>query len=370
MSNHPNPKDINLSYCRKVVEQARVGEIMDILKSLKSAELAIISRSIDIRLGKPKLITRTLTELCLNRVRNYGLFKEFELFSTVISKDPLSFCENRLKDSFADPSRQQINDLLPELIQKFGLLRTQFLFAACIDGEQNVAEIAKDLFSTHGELAFLSIEEPSDQSVHTLLSHVVSPELKQSRRAKKMIEREERATAKEQQEKAKEDSKHANERRQILRKMVRNTVDLATIDQVTVDTAESGADFTPQIVKRLHPHISRFQDADITDANVGKIGMAFIWFTGSTRGAGKTRPVLIIAKTKKYYIVRPIYSNARRPAGSWRAVVINEWQTANLSNPSFVGDEIHKIKIDRLRIIGGLTITDWNRVCLGEVNSD
>ena len=342
---------------------------MDILKSLKSAELAIISRSIDIRLGKPKLITRTLTELCLNRVRNYGLFKEFELFSTVISKDPLSFCENRLKDSFADPSRQQINDLLPELIRKFGLLRTQFLFAACIDGEQNVAEIARDLFSTHGELAFLSIEEPSDQSVHTLLSHVVSPELKQSRRAKKMIEREERATAKEQQEKAKEDSKHANERRQILRKMVRNTVDLATIDQVTVDTAESGADFTPQIVKRLHPHISRFQDADITDANVGKIGMAFIWFTGSTRGAGKTRPVLIIAKTKKYYIVRPIYSNARRPAGSWRAVVINEWQTANLSNPSFVGDETHKIKIDRLRIIGGLTITDWNRVCLGEVNS-
>ena len=97
--------------------------------------------------------------------------------------------------------------------------------------------------------------------------------------------------------------------------------------------------------------------------------MAFIWFTGPTRGSGKTRPVVIIARTKKHYIVRPIYSNARRPAGSWRAVVINKWEAANLLNPSVVGDETHKVKLDRLRLIGELTLADWNRVCLGEVNS-
>ena len=370
MSNHPNPKHIDLSYSKKVIEQASVDELMPILKRLKTSELDSISRMIHVRLGKPKFIGKQITALCLNQAKSFNLFVEYEIFAHTITLELFSFCEKRLQDSYTNPSREQIHELLPDLLKNYGRLRTQFLFATCIDGEQNVAEIAKDLFGTNGELAFLRIEEPSDQAVHTLLSHVVSPELKQSRRAKKMIEREKRATIKEQQEKAKEDSKHANDRRRILRKIVRNTVDLATIDQDTVGTAENDTDLVPQIVKRLHPHISRFDNADPAHDDVGKIGIAFIRFTGSTRRSGKERPVLVIAKTKKHFIVRPIYSNARWPAGAWRAVGISDWKAANLGNPSFVGDETHKIKFDRLRIFGGLTLTDWNRVCLGEVNSN
>lgn len=365
MSNHPDSKDVNLSYSKKVVEQAHVDELMTILKSLKSSELESISRLINVRLGKPKFIGKQITELCLSQVKNFDLFVEYQLFAHAISLELLSFCEKKLKDSFANPSREQIHELLPDLLQNYGVLRTQFLFANCIDGDENVTEIAKELLSAHGELALSINEKLADPSNQTLPSRVVSPELKQSRRAKKLIRREKRTSIREQQKKAKEDAKAANERQRILRKLERNTVEI-----VAAATAENATDSPPQIVKRLHPHISRFQDADLTAGNVGKIGMAFIWFTGPTRGAGKTRPVLVIAKTKKHYIVRPIYSNARRPAGSWRAVVINEWQAANLSNPSVVGDETHKIKLDRLRIIGELTLSDWNRVCLGEVNSN
>ena len=364
MSNHPNSKDVNLSYSKKVVEQARGDELLTILKSLKSSELESISRLIGIRLGKPKFIGKRLAELCLDHVKKFELFVEYELFAHSISLELFNFCEKKLQDSYANPTQEQIHKLLPGLLKNYGILRTQFLFATCIDGEQNVADIAKNLFSTNGELAFAVIEKPSEPTTTIPLQRYVSPEIKQSRKAKKLIEREKRTLIKDQQEKAKIDVRESNERERILRKLERNTIEI-----VDVASADNAVDAPPRNVKRLHPHVSRFQDADLTDANVGKVGMAFIWFTGPTRGAGKTRPVLIIAKTKKHYIVRPIYSNARRPAGSWRAVVINEWQVANLSNPSVVGNETHKVKFDRLRLIGKLTLSDWNRVCLGEVNS-
>ncbi len=364
MSSSPTPKDINLSYSKKVVEQARVEDLLAILKCLKTSELESISRLVDIRLGKPKFISKQLVDLCLNQVKKFDSFVEYEIFAHSLSLELFIFCEKHLQDSYANPSREQIHELIPVLINKFGALRTQFLFAVCIDGEQNVSEIAKDLFNTNGELAFVSLEKSSDLQTIIPPQRYVSPEIKQSRKAKKFIQREERARMRAQKEKGKEMAKALNERRRILQKIGRNTIEI-----VNPVNADSSADSPLQIVKRQHPHISRFQDADRTDTNVGKIGMAFIWFTGPTRGAGKTRPVVIIAKTKKHYIIRPIYSNARRPAGSWRAVVINEWQAANLLNPSVVGDETHKVKLDRLRIIGELTLRDWNRVCLGEVNS-
>ncbi len=364
MSSNPTPKDINLSYSKKVVEQARVEDLLTILKSLKSPELESISRLVDIRLGKPKLFSKQLVDLCLNQVKKFDSFVEYEIFAHSLSLELFTFCEKYLQESYANPSREQIHEIIPVLTNKFGTLRTQFLFATCIDGEQNVSEIAKDLFNTKSELAFAIIEKPSDLSTTIPPQRYVSPEIKQSRKAKKLSQREERARMREQKEKSKEAVKELNERRRILQKIERNTIEI-----VNSANAHSSADSPPQIVKRQHPHISRFQDADRADTNVGKIGMAFIWFTGPTRGAGKTRPVVIIARTKKHYIIRPIYSKARRPAGSWRAVVINEWQTANLLNPSVVGDETHKVKLDSLRIIGELTLGDWNRVCLGEVNS-
>ncbi len=364
MSNYQNSKSVDSSYAKKVVEQASVDELTTILKSLKSTELKSISRLIDVRLGKPKFISKQLSELCLTQIKKFDLFEEYELFAHTISLDLFAFCEKKLQDAYANPSREQIHELIPILIQNFGMLRTQFLFSACIDGEQNVAEIAKDLFGADGPLAFVYIGKPVEPLVSVIQLRQVSPEIKQSRKAKKLLKREKRALMRDQQETAKESVRALNKRLRILRKIKRNTIEIED-----AANAENPADSPFQIVKRQHPHISRFQDADRTDANVGKVGMAFIWFTGPTRGAGKTRPVVIIAKAKKHYIVRPIYSNARRPAGSWRAVVINEWQTANLSNPSVVGDETHKVKLDRLRIIGELTLGDWNRVCLGEVNS-
>lgn len=364
MSNNPNPKEIGLSYSKKVVEQARVDDLYTILKSLKSSELESLSQLVDIRLGKPKFINKQLTELCLNHVKKFNLFVEYELFAHSLSLELFNFCETYLQDSYSNPSREQIHELIPVLKEKFGTLRTQFLFAVCIDEEQNVSEIARDLFKTNGLLAFATIEKLNDPAIKIAPQRSIAPEIKQSRKAKKLVERDERARMREQKERSKDAVKELNERQRILRKIKRNTIEI--VDPANID---SSANSPPKVVKRQHPHISRFKDADRTDADVGKIGMAFIWFTGPTRGSGKTRPVVIIARTKKHYIVRPVYSNARRPAGSWRAVVVNEWEAANLSNPSVVGYEIHKVKLDRLRLIGELTLADWNRVCLGEVNS-
>ncbi|NBW91759.1 MAG: hypothetical protein EBR53_04790, partial [Actinobacteria bacterium] len=85
---------------------------------------------------------------------------------------------------------------------------------------------------------------------------------------------------------------------------------------------------------------------------------------------GKVRPCVIVAVAPKYYIVRPIFSRASRYAGVWRAVQIYDWQQAGLDHESVVGHETQKIALDKIRShIGELSLSDWNRICRGEVNA-
>lgn len=56
---------------------------------------------------------------------------------------------------------------------------------------------------------------------------------------------------------------------------------------------------TIEVRKRVHPLITRFGEGAGLHDDVGRVGMAFIRFTGDPSGSGKERPVLVIAKNKK-----------------------------------------------------------------------
>jgi len=347
----------------KVFEQAPTEEMLLILRSLKAKELNAISRLVNIRLGKPRSLSKKLVELCINRIREFEQFAELFLFVQYISFDPLEFCEERLGASFDNPTKAEIDTLLPELMQKYGLLRTQFLFASFTDSEVKIRDYAKELLAPSGALALSAKKAKLEKVDQIIQPKVTAPEIRESRRAKARIRRERRATSREQQKRANNQNKKADKRRAFLKRLKRKTIELA--GEVGSLPAEESL---PVMLKRSHPHLSRYKDVDPSHEDVGKIGMTFIRFTGKPSGSGKERPVVVIAKSETRFIVRPIYSNAHWPAGAWRAVRLNDWEAANLSNPSFVGDETHKVKINKLHIFGELTLHDWNRVCLGETN--
>jgi hypothetical protein len=110
--------------------------------------------------------------------------------------------------------------------------------------------------------------------------------------------------------------------------------------------------------------------AQTTHDLVGQVFWGFISYGKDDPELGKVRPCVIVAVAPKYFIVRPVFSRASRYAGSWRAVLIENWQDAGLDHESLVGHDTQKISKDKIvSRIGSLTTHDWNRICRGEVNT-
>jgi hypothetical protein len=141
----------------------------------------------------------------------------------------------------------------------------------------------------------------------------------------------------------------------------------------TADRTDSDiADNVNQIAvsKLQHGHLKRYLKASTSHAQTGQVNWGFISYGKNDPDEGKVRPCVIVAVAPRYYIVRPIFSRASRYAGVWRAVQIYDWQQAGLHHESVVGHETQKIALDKIRShIGELSLSDWNRICRGEVNA-
>lgn len=345
-----------------VFKSTEIEEVLKILKELETRELKILSQTTNLRLNNSKFMTIEFANLFKLQLLHRDAETNARVFADLVSLKVLAFCKEILEDSFENPTEEQLAELTPRLVEKFGIFRTQMMYAICIDSEAVAANHATKILSETGLLPIRSNQRPESEIQVPAVPEPTSPEVKQGRKANRVKQRDLRATKRAQRREAE------LEQRAIIKLRKQNRI--AEASQNEPETIDPNMVALPRVnTKRVHPLIARFgEDAGIHE-DVSRIGNAFVRFSGDPRGYGKERPVLVIAKTSKHYVVRPIYSHARWPAGSWRAVEIVEWQEARLSNNSYVGDEIHKVKHKNLTLKGRLTLQDWNRVCLGEVNS-
>jgi len=348
----------------KVFQTAELDELIDVLKKLKSRELKLLSSLTNLHLGNSKFITAELVNLFKTQLLRRDAVFNAEIFAKTSSIELLVFCEEVLKESYEDPSESELNVLTPRLIEKFGKFRTQLFYANLIDNEANAAKLVRKMLCETGILPIRGNARPKSQVSAPVVNEPISEDVKRGRKENRVKQRDLRATKRAQRREVE------LEQKAIIKLQKKNRVAKASRCQLAPEPNTSSSDALPVVnTKRVHPLITRFgQDAGIHE-DVSRIGNAFVRFSGDPKGHGKERPVLVIAKTSKHYVVRPIYSHARWPAGSWRAVEIVEWQDAGLSNNSYVGDETHKVKHENLKLKGRLNLQDWNRVCLGEVNA-
>ena len=347
-----------------VFENADTEEIIKTLKELGSHELGILSQATNLRLNNAKFMTVDLANLFKVQLLRRDAESNARMFANLVSLKILVYCSDVLKDSFEDPTEEQLTELTPRLIEKFGKFRTQIMFASCVDNEVTAANHAIKILSETGLLPIRSNQQPKNEIPVATLPEPISPEVKQGRRENRAKQRDLRASKRAQKR------ENELEWKAIQKLQKKNKIEKAKKVQVEESaTTVNSVDLAVINTKRVHPLITRFGEGAGVHEDVSRIGSAFVRFSGDPRGHGKERPVLVIAKTDKHFIVRPIYSHARWPAGAWRAVQITDWREAGLSNGSFVGDETHKAKHKNLKLKGRLSLQDWNRVCLGEVNS-
>ena len=348
----------------KVFNTAEINELKDVLKKLQIRELNVLSQMTNLHFGKSNFITTEFINLFRTQLLRRDAVFNAEVFAKMSSIELLVFCEEVLKESYEDPNESELEELTPRLVEKFGEFRTQLLYASLIDDEAKAAEIARKILSESGILPIRENIRPQGQIPTLLVTEPISDDVKRGRKENRAKERDLKAAKRTQRREVELEQK-------AIRKLQKKNqvVKTARADREPKPVVAT-TDALPFVnTKRTHPLISRFgEDAGIHE-DVSRVGSTFVRFSGDPEGHGKERPVLVIAKTSKHFVVRPIYSHARWPAGSWRAVEILEWKEAGLANSSFVGDETHKVKHKNLTLKGRLTLQDWNRVCLGEVNS-
>lgn len=343
----------NLAY--RVLENSNLDELQLTLRRMPSEELQKIPQILPISRFKTKSISLETAEIVRTAaIRLYSSGKIEELFELICS--PLhEFSKDELGDSFEDPNEEQINQLTSRLISEFGSPRTRMFYAYIIDSE---ARASPHLLQHIGSGKPLEIpvrleidakrEQPTPRPAPT-------ETVKQSRRNRRQEDHIARNWQKSQQLKNRllEKQRSMQARNKIEPK---NFVDAETPTLV-------GPSVIP-MKKEIHPHISQFKEASGVHELTGRICNAFIHYNDG----GKIRPCVIIAVTPTNYVVRPLYSNAYWPAGLWRAVRLQDWIEAGLDHQSNVGVEAHMVKITESYLRGKLSLRDWNRICLGEIN--
>lgn len=347
-----------------VFKNVETEELIKTLKELGNRELRVLSRATNLRLNNSKFMTVELANLFKLQLLHRDAESNAKVFADLVSLKVLAYCHEILKDSFEDPTEEQLTELTPRLVEKFGIFRTQIMYAICIDKEAAAANHAIKILSETGLLPIRSNQRPKSEIKVPAVPEPISAEIKQGRKENRAKQRDLRASKRAQK---RENDLEQKATQKLQKKNKIEKLKKAHFGESSSTVSE--VDLPVASIKRVHPLISRFGEYAGVHEDVSRIGNAFVRFSGNSKGYGKERPVLVIAKTSKHYVVRPIYSHARWPAGSWRAVEIIEWKEAGLANNSYVGDETHIVKHKNLKLRGRLSLKDWNRICLGEVNS-
>ena len=349
-------------YAYQLLETIDVEEFRALLNRLKSKELRFIAERLHIRLLGANRITTYNAELVLSTTLKLYASGSVEGVTQAIVRPLLLKTREALGDSFENPSARRISELTDILIAEFGPIRTKLFYADAIDGLAKAKphllkeiasrpELTIDLF-VHDESP---LEAPESRPAPT-------EERKVSRKEKRKSDKVARALLRKQETDAR-----VIEKQRLLEKK-RITEAESTADRTVSDIAEDVSQIA--VSKLQHGHLKRYLKASTSHAQTGQVKWGFISYGKNDPDEGKVRPCVIVAVAPRYYIVRPIFSRASRYAGVWRAVQIYDWLQAGLDHESVVGHETQKIALDKVRShIGELSLSDWNRICRGEVNA-
>jgi len=352
------PSTRNASPCRddftaRLVEHVTDDELADLLARLDPTARRAALAPLVLRppKGRPdSTLARKVREVALRRCRQGVPLR----LCDALSGSALIEAATILGDSFDDPSVEDIERLTPLLRERCGDVMTRVLYAVVVDDDRAAADKIRPLLE-HGPLAIPPhVPRESADRMPAAPSRAVDPGVRARRRHRDQSRKIERATRVAQVSRAPRRPRRAQKQA--------HTPEILT--------PQSRVTAPPPIVKRVHPHLSHYRSFSTTGSDIGSVVLTFIPYTGQRveEGQGKIRPALVIASNRGCHLVRPVYSHARHHAGSWRAVAIRDWREAGLRNSSYVGDEIHRVERSSCRDIGRLSVEDWNRVCLGEVN--
>ena len=349
-------------YTYQIIEQIELEDLRKLLNGLKSKELRVITESLRIR------------PLSANKVSSYNAetvraatLKMFAAGGAVtlcqfIARPLARRTHEVLGDDYEDPSARQIRELTETLINEFGILRTKIFYAETIDGAAKATPHLLRELANRPELQVeleLHNESPIDQAEPR---PAPTEGQKISRQERRAIDRELRNTQRQQRVAAKDANKQLRNEQ---RKRQRESPGIE-------DTADEPVNESQKIhlTKMEHGLLRRYVKASTSHQDVGQLKWAFISFGKNDPSEGKVRPCVIVAVAPKYSIVRPVFTNAGRYAGTWRAVLLIDWRDAGLDHESLVGHETEKIRKQDVRgDMGSLSLRDWNRVCQGEVNT-
>ena len=349
-------------YAYQLLETIDVEEFRALLNRLKSKELRFIAERLHIRLLGANRITTYNAELVLSTTLKLYTSGSVEGVTQAIVRPLLLKTRENLGEHFENPSARRISELTDILLAEFGPIRTKLFYADAIDGLAKAKphllkeiasrpELAIDLF-VHDESP---LEAPESRPAPT-------EERKVSRKEKRKSDKVARALLRKQET----DARVIEKQRSLEKKRITEVE--STADRTVSDIAENVSQIA--VSKLQHGHLKRYLKASTSHAQTGQVKWGFISYGKNDPDEGKVRPCVIVAVAPRYYIVRPIFSRASRYAGVWRAVQIYDWLQAGLDHESVVGHETQKIALDKVRShIGELSLSDWNRICRGEVNA-
>ena len=347
-------------YTYQLSEQIEPEDLRKRLSGLKSKELQFVAEQLHIRPMPVNGITTSMAELV--RSTSLKLFNSgrTEGLCEVISRPLQERTREILGKHFDDPSARGIRKLTQVLIDEFGPLKTKIYYARSIDSQANATPLRLKESAQRPELQIdllLHDETPAEEQTSR---PAPSAELKQLRKDRRASEKANRSEQRRQVELTRQaDKKRIADQQEKLQNAV-------TVIASPIQVPEASI----EIVKLEHRHLTRYVRAQTTHDLVGQVFWGFISYGKDDPDLGKRRPCVIVAVAPKYFIVRPVFSRASRHAGSWRAVLIENWQDAGLDHESLVGHDTQKISKNKIASrIGSLTIHDWNRICRGEVNT-
>jgi len=349
-------------YAYQLLETIEVEEFRTLLNRLKTKELRFIAERLHIRLLGANRITTYNAELVLSTTLRLYTSGSVEGVTQAIVRPLLLKTRETLGEHFENPSARRIRELTDILLAEFGPIRTKLFYADAIDGLAKAKPHLLKEIASRPELAidlFVHDESPLEASESR---PAPTEERKVSRKEKRKSDKVARALLRKQESDAR-----VIEKQRLLEKK-RITEAESTTDRTDSDIADNVNQIA--VSKLQHGHLKRYLKASTSHSQTGQVKWGFISYGKNDPDEGKVRPCVIVAVAPRYYIVRPIFSRASRYAGVWRAVQIYDWQQAGLHHESVVGHETQKIALDKIRShIGELSLSDWNRICRGEVNA-
>jgi hypothetical protein len=345
--------EFRLTHVWPVLERMTDDDVHAICRDLSVSGVSDLASVVDV----PRVVLArdsSAGRVLRNRLRRNK--QRAKLAVEVLVRPTRDLAIDDLGDRSAEPSYEDLVEVLPGLVERHGTRRVALLLSYAIDDRWAAAEPSQRILDTDERFAPDALGPVIDDAPPPKATPPASekskerperaPKAKQPKRGK--APRGERPTYK---------KKRPSDAPQERGPETDETWDPPAIT-VNGRTISPGTDHRRDV--RI---LGSYRDVDRDDPLVGRIVLAEVEFEGPIEGA-KVRPCVVIAACgAQDLIVRPCYSEGARRAGDFRAVQISDLDAAGLDRTSFVSHEERCIARTAVTgELGWLATVDWNQL--------